>query len=199
MKEMDEKLRELAKTLELGKSAAPVTQADPTWPATREERLRKLYRPAEIKVLFVGESPPQKTFFYDAESVPSKLHQHTLEAFRRVYGTGIGRGRAFLEFFKAHGCYLDDLVWVQGKPNRTLKERGVMPLANRMKEYSPKVVIVVIKQIKGHVLRAMKAAGLGDIPCDILPFPAYGNEQRYVQELADIVRDLKKQEILLDT
>jgi len=71
------------------------------------EEIRRRYDPRkqgkEIKVLFIGESPPSKTFFYCADS---NLYFATKEAFEVAYNKPIAN---FLNCFKHLGCYLIDL------------------------------------------------------------------------------------------
>ena len=76
------------------------------------KRIRQDYDPRkqnkEIKVLFIGESPPKDgTFFYCANS---ELYYATKEAFERAYNEEISN---FLRCFK--GCYLIDLFDEPGK------------------------------------------------------------------------------------
>src|SRR5947199_2008929 len=74
-----------------------------TMPAT--ESLRRRYRPADIRILFVGESPPAGgTFFYAANS---NLYYATEAAFRQAVPDLLSGD--FLDDFRALGCFLDDL------------------------------------------------------------------------------------------
>jgi hypothetical protein len=69
------------------------------------EHLRLYYRPPEVRVLFVGESPPAGgTFFYAADS---GLYRATRDAFYEAIPEA--RSGKFLERFAAYGCYLEDL------------------------------------------------------------------------------------------
>ena len=77
--------------------------------ALSRERLRRRYRPVRVRILFVGEAPPESgRFFYQADS----------GLYRAVRGTFIRalpalEGRDFLKSFRGLGCYLVDLC---GKP-----------------------------------------------------------------------------------
>jgi hypothetical protein len=70
---------------------------------TETERLRLQYRPERITVLFVGEAPPaSESFFYRGNSGLTDYMRNAL---------GGPKGDIeFLNWFKARGCYLDDLV-----------------------------------------------------------------------------------------
>ena len=71
------------------------------------ESLRHLHKPAQIRWLFVGESPPAGgTFFYRADS---NLFRYTRQAFSAAYEIDFNNGAEFLTFFQPQGCYLIDL------------------------------------------------------------------------------------------
>jgi hypothetical protein len=70
------------------------------------ERTRRTYTPEELRVLFIGESPPSGgTFFYDANSI---LYFATREAFLAA-APRLGTRASFLDTFQRLGCYLEDL------------------------------------------------------------------------------------------
>jgi hypothetical protein len=70
------------------------------------ERLRRRYRPADVRVVFIAESPPAgDTFFYRANS---KLYHPTREAFVAAI-PALRRHDDFLGALKGLGCYLHDL------------------------------------------------------------------------------------------
>ena len=73
------------------------------------ERLRRRYRPARVRILFVGEAPPASgRFFYQADS---GLYRAVREAFVEAF-PDVAAGD-FLKAFQEMGCYLVDLC---GKP-----------------------------------------------------------------------------------
>jgi len=56
--------------------------------------LRESFRPTDVKILFIGESPPAGgTFFFAADS---NLFRYTNAAFTNVYGARAGTGEDFL-------------------------------------------------------------------------------------------------------
>lgn len=76
-------------------------------PNPRIEVIRRKFKPAKIRILFIGESPPASgTFFYDGNSNLAKYTQH---AFENCFGTSVSQMSEFLRFFKEQGCFLDDL------------------------------------------------------------------------------------------
>jgi hypothetical protein len=166
---------------------------------TANERLRRRYRPDDVRVLLVGESPPSGgAFFYSANS---KLYDATREAFEAGI-PALRREHDFLFAFQRLGCYLDDLCLVSVNhldmrdPKRLAEQkRGVAPLARRMKPLEPSVICVVMKAIVPAVSDAVDRAGL-DLQREALPFPARHRPQ-YVAGLTQLVRNWRGQGILL--
>lgn len=163
------------------------------------EELRQKYKPQNVNVLFVGESPPAGgTFFYAANS---NLFYSTKVAFHNVYPESITYGSEFLEFFKLQGCYLDDLCLepVNRKDwNERFKQRefGIGPLSMRIKNYAPKAVIVVMLDIKYDIKKAIERADVEVQFSDALPFPVF-HKQRYEEELTEILERLQTEGIIM--
>jgi len=164
--------------------------------SSQEERvrLRELYRPDEIHVLFVGEGPPHGgTFFYRRDS---KLYEATMEAFRRcVPGSRTG---SFLERFRDLGCYLEDLCadsveqWGTDDPRRvSARGAGEAPLAKRIAGLPLRQVFVVETAIEPYVRRALEAAGHDGVPVVVTVFPHGGQSAtEYRERLEAPLRDL---------
>jgi hypothetical protein len=163
-------------------------------PTADLEKLRQVYKPDGVRILFVGESPPAgQTFFYKGNS---NLCRYTQEAFSAAFGTEYEDAGSFLIHFWRAGCYLDDLCLapvnhLTKAERRAERKRGVGPLAERMAAMSPRVVVVVMKGIALHVQQAVKRAGLTGVPLRALPFPAMGHQAKYVAGLAQVLRDLR--------
>src|ERR1700683_2436418 len=111
------------------------------------EELRRSFRPRRITTLFVGESAPQSgKFFYRGNS-------SLFYAMKRAFG-----GRAtFLEDFRKSGFYLDDLVPVhinklESRERSALRWKSVSGLADRLTEYKPEAIVIVMRAIKPMVL-----------------------------------------------
>jgi hypothetical protein len=163
------------------------------------ERLRRRYKPDDVRVLFVGESPPAGgAFFYRANS---KLYDATREAFERAIPR-LAREEDFVRAFARLGCYVDDLVLypvnhLDLKAPERLQARaaGVKPLARRIKPLRPRVAVVVMKAIVDDVRDALELAGHGAARREDLPFPAR-HRDRYVAELAEHVASWRRRRIL---
>jgi hypothetical protein len=148
------------------------------------EELRKSFRPDRITTLFVGESAPNSgRFFYSSNS--SLFH-----AMKKAFG---GQP-TFLEDFKMSGCYLDDLVGIPvnklaNKERSALRWDSVPHFAERLREYRPKAIVIVMRAIKPMVLEAMRMAGYGYEP-HCTPHPAYGNTNHFHAAMNEILNSL---------
>jgi hypothetical protein len=163
--------------------------------------LRSKYFPSEVRVLFVGESPPAGgTFFYASNS---NLYFATAEAFRAALPS---RGIDFLDEFQRFGCYLDDLCL---QPVNHLDSRdpvrlaaradGELRLAEQIRMWRPRAIIVVMVAIADNVARAREQAGLPSVPFHVLPFPGRkAHRDRYVAELTAIASQLAKSGVIRD-
>lgn len=163
------------------------------------ETVRLAYLPSKTKVLFIGESPPAGgTFFYLGDSI---LASATMAAFAKAFDCSFDHVSEFLDFFKAQGCFLDDLCHVPvNKMDDNCREgeriRAEPALAERVRSYNPDFVIVVMKAIEGYVASALARFNMDTMPRRTLPFPSYRNKATYVEQLAAILRELTTQGLL---
>jgi hypothetical protein len=148
------------------------------------EELRKSFRPRRITTLFVGESAPQSgRFFYSGNS-------SLFYAMQRAFD---GKA-AFLQDFKKNGFYLDDLASVPinnlGSRERSAHRwKSVSSLADRLKDYQPEAIVIVMRAIKPMVLEAMRKAHLPYEPY-CTPHPAFGNWTRFHAAMTEIIHIL---------
>jgi hypothetical protein len=148
------------------------------------EELRKRFRPDCITTLFVGESAPDSgRFFYSGDS--SLFH-----AMKKAFGSHA----TFLDDFKLNGFYLDDLVLtpinkLEKHERSRLRQTSVAGLADRLIEYKPKAIVVVMQAIKPMVHEAMRKAGISYEPF-CTPHPAFGNSSRFHTAMTEIIDNL---------
>jgi len=148
------------------------------------EELRLSFRPRRIATLFVGESAPQSgRFFYSGNS-------SLFYAMQRAFG---GR-MAFLEDFRQSGFYLDDLVRVpvnklENRERSALRWSSVASLADRLVEYKPQAIVIVMRAIAPMVVKAMRSAGIAYAP-HCVPHPAFGNWNRFHAAMTEIIYSL---------
>lgn len=163
------------------------------------EELRYSYRPQPIKVLFIGESPPQNgTFFYQEDS---NLYRSTREAFEKAYFKSWGEPTDFLTLFQEIGCYLEDLSTepingLERKLRRAKRKESIPKLAKRIANMAPYAVIIPGKSIGKDVRKAVATADLQSKKEWCLHFPAQGWQRKYVQGLIAVISELRRDGIL---
>lgn len=156
------------------------TKSEPVRPSSTlaRERLRRKYRPARVRLLFVGEAPPASgRFFYQADS---GLYRAIREAFAIAFPT-MQEGN-FLESFRDLGCYLVDLCrepvdgLSKGQRRRTWLESEAR-LGAVLKRLRPRVVITVVRSVAPSVRRAQELANWAG-PHVELPYPGRWRHHR---------------------
>jgi hypothetical protein len=162
------------------------------------EKLRWEFRPARIRVLFVGESRPAGgTFFYAGNSL---LFSATRKAFMRVYGEATG---SFLEFFKQRGCYLTDLCdepvnKLPSSQRAQSRGRGISTLSRELAAALPQAVVIVMADIVPFVndaIRETRITGPKPLTRELV-FPRTQHRVRYVQVLSEVLREFIDRGIL---
>jgi hypothetical protein len=148
------------------------------------ENVRSSYRPDRITTLFVGESAPHGgTFFYNQNS----------GLFREIRKAFQGKDR-FLEDFKRHGFYLDDLSLepvnhLARKDRIACCQKSVSAFAKRLRGYKPQAVVILLLSIRPMVFEAMREAGLSYEPF-CTPYPGFGNQPRFHKTMTAIIPNL---------
>jgi len=158
------------------------------------EDLRDMYRPEKIKVLLVGESLPKRNFFYCDRG--SLLGKATMKAFEKAFQKEFKNYREFLEFFKKHGFFLEDLFHEMNKKIDEVTpaelKQATEKLASFIDTYKPKLVIATLCRICGCVKEATLIAKT-DAVVICLPFPRGFNYRKYISKLAEALQALSKQ------
>src|SRR3954451_16652 len=125
----------------------------------QRERLRRRYRPAQVRALFVGESPPTSgRFFYRGDS---GLYRAMREAFQTV-DAAMG-DEPFLTHFQSLGCYLVDLCAepvdrLDTKSRRAACRAGQASLSRTIARFHPAMIVTVVRSIEDDVLNAAASA-----------------------------------------
>lgn len=159
------------------------------------DKLRDKYKPKKIKVLYIGESPPSSgTFFYAANS---NLFRCINNSFTNVFGESVGTGFDFLEYFKNHDFFLDDLCLesVNDKSDSerlALRRKGIEPLANRIKTISPEAIIIVMKGIELEVRQAVRKSGKNINYIFVTTFPSFShtNKDNCISDIGNVLNEL---------
>jgi hypothetical protein len=153
------------------------------------EELREAYRPAEIRVLLIAESPPdpgagRRRFFYSPVLTHDNLYRGVAEAlYGREPGFTLADKSATLERIKSDGYWLIDAVETPiNKSSSSLRRKaiadGIPGLLERCQGLNPKRGVIIchgkVFEAAAESLRAGGVTLLHDRP---LPFPV-GNWRR---------------------
>jgi hypothetical protein len=135
------------------------------------ERLRRRYRPADLRILFIGEAPPASgRFFYQKDS---GLYRAMRDAFR-VIDPSITDDN-FLSVFQSSGCYLIDLCpapvdQLDSQSRRAACIDGEPALCRAIGRLQPPAIATLVRSIRGNVERAAAHAHWTG-PLIDLPYP----------------------------
>lgn len=163
------------------------------------EATRHAYLPQQLRVLFIGESPPTDgTFFYDANSI---LFTATREAFTNAM-PALAAETDFLQVFREAGCYLEDLslLPIDKLPDgekRRARTAAIPDLARRLTGMMPSEIVVVVKGILPHAKQALAEAGIHNVALHALPFPGQWWRSQYIDDLAARVKLWDRNGVLL--
>ena len=152
------------------------------------EEIRKSYCPQRIRLLLVGESPPASgRFFY----IRSAVTTYTARAFEAAHATTFADSEEFLHYFKACGCYLDDLsptpVDNLGNAEReSTLWASIDGLAERIHDLNPSVVAIALRKIENHVREAVRRSGRQPL-IEVLPFAGNGHQRKYISKLCELI------------
>ena len=158
----------------------------------RRERLRQEYRPAAVRLLFVGESPPASgRFFYRRDS---GLYRAMREAFQLI-DPSIADS-TFLRVFRESGCYLFDLCAEPVDRLSAMERRDACRLAERnlsraIDRLQPAMIATLLRSIESNVLASIADAHWRGSVLH-LPYPGRWKRHReaFVCELVPTIRPL---------
>ena len=160
--------------------------------AVDRETLRKRYRPARVRLLFVGEAPPASgRFFYCANSGLYRTIRDTFVTAFPVLGE-----TDFLKSFRALGCYLVDLCAVpvdQLTNQRRAKICGdaEVRFSRMLEQLCPKIIVTVVRSIGPNVVRSQQQANWRGAYYE-LPYPGRWQHHRQAFE-ASLVPVLRRE------
>jgi hypothetical protein len=141
---------------------------------SRRERLRRTFRPARLRLLFIGESPPASgRFFYRRDS---GLYRAMRDAFHAVDPSI--NDETFLAVFQISGCYLIDLCpepvdHLDSKSRRATCRTSEDSLSKMIAQLQPAMIATLLRSIEGNVTQAASHADWHG-PLLHLPYPEDG-------------------------
>jgi len=156
------------------------------------EKLRRRYRPPQLRLLFIGEAPPASgRFFYNRDS---GLYRAIRDAFRAADPSITDE--TFLPIFQSSGCYLIDLcprpVDHLDRQSRRLAHLAAEPsLGRTIKRLQPQSIVILVRSIQRNVERAACCAGWHG-PLTDLPYPGRWLHHRkiFLEALVPQLRDI---------
>jgi hypothetical protein len=159
---------------------------------SNRERLRRKYRPPEVRLLFIGESPPASgRFFYQGDS---GLYRAVRDAFRAIDPSITDEG--FLTVFQNSGCYLidtciDPVDHLDARRRRAACAASERSLSRRIKSLRPDSIVILLRSIQENVRRAVALAAWRG-PMLQVPYPGRWARHRevFVEAMAPQLRAL---------
>jgi hypothetical protein len=127
--------------------------------SSERERLRRRYRPADLRLLFIGEAPPASgRFFYNRDS---GLYRAMQDAFC-VIDPSI-TNESFLAVFQRAGCYLIDTCQhpidrLDRQSRRAACVASEPLLSRRIRRLQPQAIVTLVRSIRNNVERATHRA-----------------------------------------
>jgi hypothetical protein len=158
------------------------------------EELRARYRPEQVRVLLIGESPPDpgsatRRFFYSPTLTRDNLYRGVATA---IYGERpdfrIRDKPAVLEWLRRDGFWLIDAVpdpinqLTPSQRRRAIRE-GVPRLLERCLEIDPQCGVVICHSVVYKLVALpLRSAGVRILHDDAIPFPWGNHRARFVAE-----------------
>lgn len=163
------------------------------------EQLRRSYRPKQVRLLVIGESPPASgRFFYTRNS---GLYRAVRDVFAAL--DPFVNDENFLKVFQAAGCYLVDLCSqpvdrMSPSLRRATHRASERYLARTIARLHPQMIVTMLRSIEGSVSNAVAQASWSG-PLLKLPYPgrwAHLKSEFVTRLLPVIERLLRGRELL---
>jgi hypothetical protein len=159
---------------------------------------RNKYRPKNVSVLMIAESPPSSEgFFYFEKTIGNGDHlfRETMKAVRlwpeeRVMHKDVDK-RPYLKQFQSKGFFLIDTceLPVDKLDDRRRREaigKGALRVVSVVKLLDPKKIVLVKDTVFEPVKNELEKAGFGGriLNGEPLPFPSHGWQRKYREGLS---------------
>lgn len=153
---------------------------------------RNKYKPPNIRVLFIAESPPSSGGYFYAETTIGKDHlfRETMRSLkfwpsRRPMRKGCDK-RSMLNEFRSLGFFLIDTCEfpvdkLRPTERRISTLRGALTLPGRVGALCPDRILIVKKTVFKPALQALSETDFAGrvLNTEALPFPSHGNQKKY--------------------
>jgi len=162
---------------------------------------RNEYKPRNIRVLFIAESPPSSGGYFYFEKTIGKDHlfRETMKALEfwpisRPMRKGCDKS-SMLEEFRSLGYFLIDVCEfpvdkLRPRERRISTIRGALTLPGRVGALCPDRILIVKKTVFKPAIQALSKTGFAGrvLNTEPLPFPSHGNQKKYRTMLRRLVK-----------
>lgn len=165
------------------------------------ESLRKFYLPKKIKFILIGSAAPEgneRFFYYDNVpqydnlfiNVMKVLFPKSTSVYQR-HKTTEGK-RELLESFRAIGGYVMDVYPLVPESNNIIdsfvkKLKEIEPFLPKTKEEFKRIWFIAVHKDAYGIVNFLKSKGFLTA---LLPFPLYGKQEFFINNLSEIIDQL---------
>jgi len=168
-------------------------------------RLRRQYRPEKVQVLFLAESPPESTdnevrFFYNPRQERwDHMYRAVMAAVFPDYEYEPGQKDLWLRRFKDLGYFMIDATDTpinrvsEAERRRRLRASVQSKLSEIAALITHGTPILLVKKSVFEIFNAsLREAGYNVAHERFLPFPAYGNQKKFISACRKCLRRLDR-------
>ncbi|WP_345949782.1 hypothetical protein ABDD95_23320 [Mucilaginibacter sp. PAMB04274] len=136
--------------------------------------LKQQYKPKKVEILFIADGMPVNNRYFYLKN--SSMFRAVKDAFTQAFGD-FNSNDGFLTAFQEMGAYFDSLTvepikYLPPKEQTIARQKGVQPLADRIAEMQPRLVIISLKTIEKYAREAIHLSGVTSIEhVAVTPFP----------------------------
>ncbi|MGA7180661.1 MAG: hypothetical protein WBX11_13890 [Thiobacillaceae bacterium] len=172
---------------------------------TSISRLRQAYRPKDIAVLFVAESPPESSddevrFFYNPRQARwDHMYRAIMAAVFPEFVYHPGQKDFWLRQFQQHGYYMIDATDRPVNHLSSTERRRELNASVDAKLFeigtlvTPSTPIVLVKKnIFASFNKPLRDAGYNVIHETFLPFPSHGHQARFIEGCRKCLRNAQR-------
>lgn len=135
--------------------------------------LKEKYKPKKIEILFISDGKPVNNRYFYLKN--SSMYRAVKEAFTIAFGE-FSSDDEFLKAFVELGAYFESLTlepikYLPPHEQKAAREQGVKPLAERIAQMKPRLIIISIKAIEKYAREAISLSGVPVEHVAVTPFP----------------------------
>lgn len=163
--------------------------------------LRERYKPDQVRVLFVAESPPDSNegdvrFFYNPrQERHDHMYRSVMKAVFPEFEYHPGEKESWLRRFQGAGCYMIDAtdrpvnLLLPAERQKVLDNSLERLLSEIRKLIVPETPIILIKKnIFETFNQPLRDAGFNVLHNSFLPFPSHGHQAQFIEACGKCLR-----------